>query len=112
MKDDRASQSVDFLDFELEIGPGQDRDYPVTVLRSPAGETRDTMRFPFDELQLESRLKDVQIALLLPAEMRRRAPTAEAQGVQRFGRELFNALDSRGNPQRLRHQLAAGRGAG
>lgn len=85
-------ESSAYLDFELQIGLGQGRDYPVSVLSSPAGTPQDIMHFPFDELQLDSRLKDVQIALLLPAEARRRASTAEEQGIQRFGRELFDAL--------------------
>ena len=54
----------EYLDFEVEIGPGHGREFAVSVLRSPAGEARATMRFPFDELELESRLKDLQIALL------------------------------------------------
>jgi len=62
-----------YLDFELEIGVGQGRDYPVAVLRSPAGEARATMRLPFDEIQLESRLKDLKIALLRSGGARRRA---------------------------------------
>lgn len=81
-----------YLDFEVEIGPGQGREYPVSVLRAPSGEARGVLHFPYDELALESRLKDIQIALLLPAEPRRRLPTAEEQPVQRFGQDLFDAL--------------------
>ena len=56
---------MDYLDFELEIGPSQGREYPVAAVRSPAGEARETtMHFPFGELELESQLKDLQIALL------------------------------------------------
>jgi hypothetical protein len=40
---------MDYLDFEIEIGQGQGREYPVSVIHSPAGEARETMRFPFDE---------------------------------------------------------------
>ena len=29
---------LSYLDFELEVGPGSGRDYPVAVVRSPAGE--------------------------------------------------------------------------
>lgn len=81
-----------YLDFELEIGVGQGRDYPVAVLRSPAGEARATMRLPFDEIQLESRLKDLQIALLRSGGTRRRALSQEEQTVVNFGRALFDAL--------------------
>ena len=45
---------MEYLDFELEIGPGLGREYPVAVIRSPAGEARETMCFPFDELALEN----------------------------------------------------------
>ncbi len=55
----------DYIDFELEIGPGLGREYPLAVIRSPGGEARGNLHFPFDELALESRLKDLQIALLL-----------------------------------------------
>jgi len=39
---------MDYLDFEIEIGQGEGRDYPVAVIDSPAGEARGTMRFPYD----------------------------------------------------------------
>jgi hypothetical protein len=86
-----ASESA-YLDFELEIGPGQGREYSVTVLRSPSGEAHGILHFPYDELALESRLKDLQIALLMAAETRRRLPAPEEQPVRRFGQELFDAL--------------------
>jgi hypothetical protein len=41
-----------YLDFDLEIGPGKGREYPVTVLHSPGGEAREIMHFPYDELAL------------------------------------------------------------
>ncbi len=82
---------MSYLDFELEIGVGNGREYPVAV-RSPAGEARETMRFPFDELALESRLKDLQITLLRSGGKRRRLLSAEERGVQDFGQALFNAL--------------------
>lgn len=37
---------MDYLDFEIEIGLGAGRDYPVSV-RTPEGDARQTMRFPF-----------------------------------------------------------------
>jgi hypothetical protein len=81
-----------YLDFELEIGDGLGRDYPVAVLRLPAGETQATIRFPFDELQLESRLKDLQVALLRSGGKRRTVLTREEQAVQDLGRALFDTL--------------------
>ncbi len=81
-----------YLDFELEIAPGGGREYPIAVIRSPAGEARETMHFPFDELALESRLDKLQIALLRSGEQRRIIPSLEERTVQNFGRDLFNAL--------------------
>jgi CHAT domain-containing protein len=73
-----------YLDFELEIGPSVDGAYSVAVIKSPAGETRTTLRWPFSELQLENRLKDLQIALL--------SSGGVEQAVQTFGRDLFDWL--------------------
>ena len=92
MPDSSQHARLAYLDFDLEIGPGQGREYPVAVLRSPAGEAREVMRFPFDELQLDSRLKDLQIALLRSGGRRRQILSSEEQAVQAFGRALFNAL--------------------
>ncbi len=92
MPDSSQHARLTYLDFDLEIGPGQGREYPVAVLRSPAGEAREVMRFPFDELQLDSRLKDLQIALLRSGGRRRQILLPEEQAVQAFGQALFNAL--------------------
>ncbi|MDQ3449252.1 MAG: CHAT domain-containing protein [Chloroflexota bacterium] len=83
---------MEYLDFELEIGEGTGRDYPVEVLHSPAGERRATMRFPFDELELENHLLRVQNALLQTGTTRRRISSPADQAVQDFGQALFEAL--------------------
>ena len=59
-----SEQFNDYFDFELEIGIGSGREYPVHVIRSIAGEARETMHFPFDTLVLENRLLTLQNALL------------------------------------------------
>ena len=84
----------EYLDFELEIGLGQGREYPVRVLRSPAGETSTTMQFPFDALALERQLDKLQIALLRSGGKRRVAYSKEQQDVRDFGLALFDALMS------------------
>jgi hypothetical protein len=86
------TQRLHYLDFELEIGPGVGREYPVVVVRSPAGEARETMTFPFDEVALESRLDKLQIALLRSSGRYRAILSPEERIVQDFGRELFDAL--------------------
>ena len=84
--------SLAYIDFELEIGASDGPEYPVTVVRSPAGEARTTLRLPFGELALEERLKDLQIALLRAGNVRRQIPSPEEATIQRFGGTLFNAL--------------------
>jgi formylglycine-generating enzyme required for sulfatase activity/outer membrane protein assembly factor BamD (BamD/ComL family) len=81
-----------YLDFELEMGEGHGREYPVAVVHSPAGEARATMRFPFDELVLENRLLKLQNALLRSGGQPRRTLSEEEQAVLDFGRALFEAL--------------------
>jgi hypothetical protein len=86
---------VDYLDFEVEVSPGTSGEYRVSV-RSDYGDASGTMRFPFDTLALQNRLQALQIALLRSASGTRRAPTAEEEVAQRFGRELFDALFAQG----------------
>ena len=84
--------SSNYLDFELEIGPAEDGEYPVVVLHSPAGECRTKMRFPFDSATLTNRLQALEIALLRSSGVRRRVVTREEEIVQDFGRQLTDAL--------------------
>lgn len=82
----------DYFDFELEISSGIGREYPVSIIRSPAGEVHDTMHFPFDELALENALKDIQIALLRSGGKNRQLLSQEEQTVKDFGQKLFDTL--------------------
>jgi tetratricopeptide (TPR) repeat protein len=82
---------MDYLDFDLEIGPGTGRDYPVSV-RSPAGQAHSTMRFPFDTLELENALLKLRLALRSSGGVRRKALTESETAVQSFGQKLFEAL--------------------
>ncbi len=83
---------MDYLDFELEIESGTGREYSISVLSSPAGETQETMIFPFDELELENRLQTLQIALLHSGGRRRKILSSSEKSVQEFGQKLFDAL--------------------
>ena len=83
---------MDYLDFDIEIGVGKGRTYPVALVRSPAGEAHETMRFPFDELALENQLLTLQNALLRSGGKRRQILSPDEQAVQHFGRALFDAL--------------------
>ncbi len=83
---------MDYLDFELEIGMKSGSEYPVAVLRSPAGEARERVEFPFSELELENRLQALQIALLRTGGILRQVLTPEEHAVQELGRALFEVL--------------------
>jgi hypothetical protein len=111
----KGRQAVQYLDFELAIGPGRGLSYPVALLRSPAGEGRGTLSFPFDEAALRDRLKDLQIALLRSGgPQRRRISSPEEAAVQDFGQRLFEALFSGDLRSRYDSSLKAAslRGAG
>ncbi|MHB1024383.1 MAG: CHAT domain-containing protein [Desulfobacteria bacterium] len=83
---------MNYVDFEVEIEQGSGREYPVAVLRSPAGEARESMYFPFDELALKNHLQALQIALLRSGGKHRSVLSNEEQTVQNFGQSLFDAL--------------------
>ena len=87
-----SGPSTRFLDFDLEIGFGAGRAYPVTVLYSPAGEARGVMRFPADDRTLASVLANLHTALLDSDHQRRAAPSPGQRAVREFGQTLFDAL--------------------
>lgn len=89
---DTDTKSIDYLDFELEIGTGKNGNYPITVLRSPAGETHEDMKFPFDEPTLESRLKDIEIAILSSIGNGRIISSSREQTIRKFGENIFDSL--------------------
>src|SRR3954462_8322381 len=95
-RDSGSTRPWGYLGFELEIHGGGPRTYPVSV-RSPAGEAREEMCFPFDnKWKLENKLQGLEIALLRssdsPGRGRRRIRSQEEQIVQDFGQRLFEAL--------------------
>src|SRR3989442_2384233 len=81
----------EYIDFDLEIGLGSRRKYPV-VVRSAAGEACEIMHFPFDELTLKTQLLALQNALLRSGGKRRLTLSPEEQTIRNFGRALFDAL--------------------
>jgi Cdc48 subfamily AAA family protein/CHAT domain-containing protein/ClpA/ClpB-like protein len=81
-----------YLDFEIEIGKKSGTDYPVRVVRSPAGEVGSTFTIPFDDNALQSHLKDIQIALLRSGWQYREILSPHEQAVKDFGSALFNSL--------------------
>jgi formylglycine-generating enzyme required for sulfatase activity len=89
---DMNEMFVTYLDFELEIGRGRGRQYPVAVTDSPVGEAQATMRFPYDELALQKRLVVVRNALLGADLGPGQSLSPEELVVRDFGRDLFDAL--------------------
>ncbi|MGH2628956.1 MAG: CHAT domain-containing protein [Actinomycetota bacterium] len=86
------SHRIEYLDFEIEIGPGGAGGYPVAVLRSPAGEPRGMLRLPFEGLELENKLQSLRLALLSSSTTVRRMASPEDATVERFGGALFDSL--------------------
>ncbi len=80
-------EQLEYRDFEVEIAPGDGTRYPVAVLRSPSGQARTIMQFPFDQATLEQRLARLENVLLGAA-----GGDDAAQVVQHFGSQLFDAL--------------------
>lgn len=87
---------MDYLDFELHISPGSGRQYPVTLVKSPAGVASGTLQFPFDTLALEHQLRGLELAVLKSGSLRRDIVlgSPETASVADFGRQLFGALFS------------------
>lgn len=83
---------MNYLDFEIKI---QEDDEGFTVsARSPMGEAKEPLVIPFSQLELESRLQTLQIALLRSGSRRRRIRPPEFQAVQDFGQALFHMIFS------------------
>lgn len=87
-----GTSDLNYIDFDVEVAQGSGRKYPVTV-RSPAsGEAHAEMRFPYVKGVLDSKLKDLELALYTSGGTHRRINAPAEQTVQDFGRSLFDAL--------------------
>jgi CHAT domain len=82
---------MDYLDFDLEVQPGNSGAYDVSVVNSPAGEAHAEMTFPYDRLALQNKIQALQIALLRSGGTRRAAST-EDKSVEELGSNLFTSL--------------------
>jgi WD40 repeat protein len=82
---------MEAVDVELEITSGGAGTYLV-VARSSSGEATATMRLPFDEEEIENRLRVLQTTLLLSTTKTRRVISEVEQPVVQFGAALFDAL--------------------
>lgn len=87
---DKHDTWKEYLDFELEISTGSSQEYPVNIIRSPAGEAREIMHFPYDEQTLEKWLQILQN--IIYDSCKGGSSLMNNQKVQDFGQELFNSL--------------------
>ncbi len=101
---------MDYLDFELRIGAGHDGasyeiEYPVTVIRAPAGgEPSITAKIPVDDVTLQRQVNELSVARSAQATTRRAINRArdistatspqidEALAAREIGQRLFDAL--------------------
>ncbi len=83
--------TIQYLDFDIEVAPGDERTYLV-VVRSPAGSVRRRSYFAWGQLELENRLLMLQNALLRSGGSRRKVLTHDELGVRNFGIGLFDSL--------------------
>jgi uncharacterized protein YraI len=85
-------RKIEFADFELRIGRGRRKKYPVWVIRSPAGEASGTFTMPFSAGKVESIKTIIELAMLRSRERTRSALASELKEIKAFGGELFDAL--------------------
>ena len=85
---------IEYLDFDLEIGLGEGREYPVKVTASPQGTTHSTLAFPFDDQELKLQLMNLQSAIERSVVPRRQVLSQREQAAREFGQKLFEALFS------------------
>ena len=83
---------MQYEDFDISIEAVAGRTYQVVVLHSPAGEAREMVDFPFDDLKLKLQLSQLENALLKSSGRSRREPSKTEQPVLAFGQALFEFL--------------------
>ncbi len=86
--------TLEYLDFELLIGIGQGRHYPVNVIHSPAGELAHevVIGLPFAREDLERFLDDLPFLIIRSGQVLRQLTQSDEQRVQGFGQQLFEML--------------------
>jgi WD40 repeat protein len=82
---------MEAVDVELEINSSGAGTYLVAA-RSPSGEAMTTMRLPFDEEEIASRLRALQTTLIWSTAKTRRVISEAEQPVREFGAALFDAM--------------------
>lgn len=85
-------EKIGFLNFELRIGSGKGKEYPVWVVHSPAGEASGRFIRPFSPGQLRGIKTIIELAMLRSRERTRAALAQELKRIRKFGGNLFDAL--------------------
>ncbi len=86
---------IEYEDFSIRIEPQRGDRYPVTVLRSPAGEGRSSFRLPFDLAQVGDLLLHLGRSVRGSGEVElRHARPGSRTSPQEVGEQLFSALFS------------------
>ena len=80
------------LEFEIQVGPGEGKTYPLLVVHAPAGEAHATLTLPFETNELENYLKEFPNSIWRSAIKQRKIISQEEQLIQDFGRKLFDSL--------------------
>ena len=90
---------MDYLDFELLIGAGEEGSYRVTVLESPGGECRARLELPLADPRLQSCLEAMEEGArgeasrsFAPVRKEAPAPASLSVAVQEMGQALFSSL--------------------
>ncbi|HEY4690876.1 MAG TPA: CHAT domain-containing protein [Anaerolineae bacterium] len=88
------NHQLEYLDFELLVGFRRGQEYPVNVIRSPAGEVAHDvfMQFPFAALDLERFIDDLPFILIRSSRLPWQQVMSDEQRVRDFGRRLFHTL--------------------
>jgi hypothetical protein len=80
-KDSDLTGAWEYLDFDLEVREGGPREYPLLV-RSPAGEAREEMHFPFDELDSSVTAVSSRLPKRAPSPFQTKRVTSAYCGLQ------------------------------
>ena len=91
-EEDKPRTPWDYVDFGLEIDQTDEPRKYTVISRSPEGETREEMRFPYDEWELKDKLRDLEVALLRSGGTRRNISAPEDRTARDLGRALFETL--------------------
>lgn len=88
---------MDYFDFDLRIGPGEQGAYRLALIGSPSGESSARLQLPLDDPQLRGCLEAIEGGLRGEARsfssVRRGAPVQPLSvAVQALGQALFNSL--------------------